>query len=73
MFVITRQPRFDAKMTEQLARMARIFGSNQADAVQNAQRAQGDVFQIANRRRDDVQVACIRPSLPGVDHEDDAF
>ncbi len=47
----------DAMMVEQNARGARVLRGNQADFPQHAQSAQGHIFQVAYRRRDDEESA----------------
>ncbi len=37
--------------------MARVFTGNEVDLAQYAQRALSDVFEVANRRRDDEKGA----------------
>ncbi len=53
-FVIADQRFLDAVMVQQLLRVAGIFAGDLIDFLQNTQRAQGDVFQIADRCSDQV-------------------
>ena len=52
------QERFgDAKMFQQLPGMTRVLGGNHVALAQDAQRAERDVLEIANRRGDEVKRA----------------
>ena len=53
--VIADQARLDAVMAEQLQGLARIFAGDQVDFFEHAQRAQRDVFQVADRRGDEIE------------------
>ena len=64
--VIARQPRGYVVMREELAGVASVFRGDQIDFPQDAQRSDGDVFQIPDRRGDDVQRAGIRLPRAGV-------
>src|SRR5262249_30537409 len=65
-FMIRGQRRGDLVAVQQFARGARIFRRDQLDFAQDSQRAQRDVFKVANRRRDDVQRIQDRPLARGV-------
>src|SRR3984957_6894938 len=54
-FVIARRPRGDRKMVEQLLRLPRIFAGDQVNFFQYAQRPQRNVFEIPDRRSDQIQ------------------
>ena len=47
--------RADLVMGKQFSRPARILGEDQAGGGQNIERAQSDVAQIADRRRDNIK------------------
>ena len=55
--VIADQPLLNLEMRKQFQRLPRVFARDHVHFLQNAQRAQGDVFQIADRRRDYVQAS----------------
>lgn len=55
MLVIAGQRRRDVVAVEQDARRARVLGGDQTHLAQHPQRAQGDVFEIADGRGDDVE------------------
>src|SRR5258706_14585800 len=57
MFVITDCLCLDAEMIQEHSRPPRIFAGHDVNFAQDAQRALGDVFQIADRRGDDVESA----------------
>ncbi len=55
--VIADQGSLDAVMTQQLPGATRILRCDQVYLLQNAQGAQRDVFQIADRRRHQIELA----------------
>lgn len=55
--VITDERFADFIMVEQLLRMASVFAGDLIDFFEYAQGAQGDVFEVANGRADQVQTA----------------
>src|SRR3984957_20132136 len=54
-FVIARRPRGDRKVIEQLLRLPRIFAGDQVNFFQYAQRPQRNVFEVPDRRSDEIQ------------------
>ena len=55
MLVVTDGRGGNAEVVQQLLRQPRIFTGDAVDALQDPQRAQGDVLKIADRRRDQVE------------------
>ncbi len=55
------QGRVDVVGTEERARHPRVLGGYKRHLAQDAQGAQGDVFEIANRRRHHVQRPHVEP------------
>ena len=47
----------DVEMTQQIARSAGILGKNSIHLLQNTDGAKCDVFKVANRRRNEIQLA----------------
>ncbi len=57
MFVVADQALLNVEMREQLQSLARVFTGDGVGFLQDAQGAQGDVFEVADRRRHHVQTA----------------
>ena len=54
------------KVAQQMLRRARVLGRDHIDLAENAQRAQGDVLEVPDRRCDDVERSSHPESLnPG--------
>jgi len=47
-------------VSEELQRVARVLAGNFIDFLEDAQRAQRDVFEIADRRTDKIKAAAVR-------------
>ena len=54
---IAQQRLGDAEMFEQLAGMPRVLGGDDVTLAQDAERAERDVLEVANRRGDEVKRA----------------
>ena len=54
-FVITNERLSNLEMLQQISGMPRIFGRDNVDRFQHLERAQRDVIEIADRRRDHVK------------------
>ena len=52
--VVADGARFDAVMIEQFRRLPRVLAGDQADLLENAQRAQRNVLKVADRGSDQV-------------------
>ena len=62
-----RSDRFgDAKMGKQMMRRARVFGGDERNLFQDSQRAQGNIFEIANGCSDEVKYSHIPPDFRGL-------
>jgi hypothetical protein len=55
MFVITDERFLNSEMFQQDPRMPRVLGRDKIDLLQNVERAQCNIAQISDRRRDDVK------------------
>ena len=56
-FVITHQALLNVEMREQLHSLAGVFAGDRVGFLQDSQRAQGDVFEVADGRGHDVQAS----------------
>lgn len=65
MFVVADGRGLDSVVMQQLLRMASVFAGDQPGLLQDAKRPQGDVFEIADRRGDQIKS---RRKLPFLRH-----
>ena len=57
MFVVAHQRLVNVVVSEKLLRMARVFARDLIHFFEDAQRAQRDVLEVADRRADEIQAA----------------
>ena len=58
----------DAVVPQQLARPARVLGRDQPHLLEDADRAEGDVLEVSDGRRDEIQRAGHAGTRPGRDY-----
>ena len=63
--VVADGGRADVEVVEQLLGLARVLAGNFVDRAQHAQRAQGDVFQVADGRGDEIEAGSERALIGG--------
>src|SRR6266403_266384 len=59
-FVVADERFVNVVVSEELQRVARVLAGNFIDFLEDAQRAQRDVFEIADRRTDKIKAAAVR-------------
>ena len=54
MFVIAHRGLFNPEVIEQVLRLPRVLASDQINLLQHSNRVQGDVFQVADGRGNEI-------------------